>query len=236
MSLQLRQGKSGDAVAIANVKTTLWPDEATSPNYIAEVVQQPDHHTILAIYKEQVLGFVDGFLTLSASGQRRWEVDLLGVHPKHHGQGMGTQLMQAITQAGREMEAEVARGLVATENIGSQKAFAKAGYVVGERPLNLWVSSIPNIQSPISNLQLPSASYLLPVTTLNYQGAWLEGELSTAGMQAAQAICTHMGWAIAGTLIDVEDGALNEAAQKVGYVFVNQFQWWWRGLLINIDH
>jgi hypothetical protein len=139
-------------------------------------------------------------------------------------------LVQAITQAGREMEAEVARGLVATNNMGSQRAFAKGGFVVEERPFNLWVSSTDNRQLSIDNRQLPSASYLLPVTTLNYQGAWLEGQLSVASLQAAQAICAHMGWAVTGTLIDVEENELNEEAQKVGYLFVNQFQWWRRGL------
>ena len=226
MTLQLRQATYEDAVAIAQVKDSIWPEEATSTAYIAEVLQQPEHHTIVATNQEQVVGFVDGFLTLSAFGQRRWEVDLLGVQSAYQGQGIGTQLVRASTQAGREMGTEMARGLVTTSNVGSQKAFVKAGYVVEERPLNLWVSSIANRQSPIANHQLPEASYLLPVITLNYQGAWLEGELSAASMQATQAICAHMGWAVAGTLIDVPENELNEAAQKLGYLFVNQFHWW----------
>ena len=233
MPLQLRQAQLEDAVAIAQVKNAIWPEEVTPSSYIAEVLKQPDHHTILAIYKEQVVGFVDGFLTLSASGQRRWEVDLLGVHPDYHGQGIGTQLIEASTQAGRELEAEMARGLVAMDNVGSQRAFAKVGFVVEERPLNLWVSSIVNSQLSEAqrlNHQLPKASYLLPVTTLNYQGAWLEGEISTASLQATRAICAHMGWTEMGTLIDAEQNELNEAAQKSGYVFVTQFQWWSRKL------
>ena len=226
MPLQLRKARGEEATAVSHIKNAIWPDEATSPHYIAEVIQQPDHRTILAIYQEQVVGFVDGFLTLSVSGQRRWEVDLLGVHPDYHGRGMGTKLVQAITQAGREMEAEVARGLVATENIGSQKAFGKAGYVVAERPLNLWVSTINSKQLVVNSKQLPATSHLVPVVTLNYQGAWLEGEISAASMQAAQTICAHMGWGVMGTLIDVEQDELNETAQRLGYVFVNQFQWW----------
>ncbi len=230
MTLQLRQAAREDAVAIARVKDSIWPEEATATTYIAEVLQQPDHHTILATNKDQVVGFVDGFMTLSAFGQRRWEVDLLGVAPTFQGQGAGTQLVQASTQAGREMGAEVARGLVATSNMGSQKAFTKAGYVMEERPLNLWVSSIANRQSPIANRQLPKSSYLLPVITLNYQGVWLEGELSAASMQATQAICARTGWKEAGILVDIQDNVLNDVAQKLGYTFVNQFQWWSRNL------
>ena len=230
MTLQLRQATYEDAVAIAQVKDSIWPEEATSTAYIAEVLQQPDHHTVLAIHEEQVMGFVDGFLTLNATGQRRWEVDLLGVQPTYQGQGIGTKLVRSSTQAGREMEAEMARGLVATTNIGSQRAFAKAGYVVEKRPLNLWVSSIANRQSPIVNHQLPKSSYLLPVITLNYQGVWLEGELSAASMQATQSICARTDWKEAGILVDIQDNVLNDVAQKLDYAFVNQFQWWSRNL------
>ena len=84
----------------------------------------------------------------------------------------------------------------------------------------------------IVNYQLPKTSYLLPVITLNYQGAWLEGEISTASLQATQAICARMGWSEMGTLIDVEQDDLIEAAQKVRYTFVTQFQWWLRELSI----
>ena len=226
MPLQLCRASQKDAVAIAHVKDALWPEEATAPDYIAEVLQQPDHHTILAIYEGQVVGFVDGFLSLSASGQRRWEVDLLGVEPAYWGQGIGTQLVEAATQAGQEMKAEIARGLVATANIGSQRAFMKAGYRVEERPLNLWVWARDSNQASITSKQLSPSSYLIPVVTFNYQGTWLEGEISVASMQAAQAICARLGWAVTGTLIDIEEHVLNEATQALGYFFVNQFQWW----------
>jgi ribosomal protein S18 acetylase RimI-like enzyme len=142
MPIHLRIAAVGDAAAVAQVKDALWPKEATPPDYIAQVIQQPDHHTILALDDNHVVGFVDSFLTLVPAGQRRWEVDLLGVHPAYQGQGIGSQLMQATTTAGWQMGADSARGLIAVQNVASQKAFARAGYGVEERPLNLWVSSI----------------------------------------------------------------------------------------------
>jgi len=227
MSLQLRAAAAADAEAIAHVKDAIWPEEATAPDYIAQVIQQPDHHTISTLDNEHVVGFVDSFITLGPAGQRRWEVDLLGVHPTHQGRGIGSQLVQATTTAGWQMGAESARGLVAVSNISSQKAFARAGYTVRERPLNLWVSSITNYQLPNYPItQLPISSHLIPVITLNYRGVWLEGELSTHSLQAAQAVCTHMGWDIAGVLIPVTDTTLNEAAYKANYAFVNQYQFW----------
>jgi hypothetical protein len=153
-------------------------------------------------------------------------VDLLGVHPAYQRQGIGSQLVQATTTAGWQMCADSARGLIAVQNVASQKAFARAGYWVEERPLNLWVSSIHNSQVTTHNSQLPLASYLLPVITLNYRGLWLEGQLSTAAFQAAQTICARKSWDIAGVLIPIEDSALNEAAHQANYAFVNQFQFW----------
>jgi GNAT superfamily N-acetyltransferase len=226
MPIHLRIAAAADAAAVAQVKDALWSEETTPPDYIAQVIQQPDHHTTLALNDNHIVGFVDSFLTLGSAGQRRWEVDLLGVHPAYQGQGIGSQLMQATTTAGWQLCADSTRGLVAVQNVASQKAFVRAGYWVEERPLNLWVSSIHHSQLTIHNSQLPLASYLLPVITLNYRGLWLEGQLSTAAFQAAQAICARKSWDIAGVLIPVEDSALNKAAHQANYAFVNQFQFW----------
>jgi hypothetical protein len=73
---------------------------------------------------------------------------------------------------------------------------------------------------------LPTASYLIPVTTLNYRGAWLEGQLSTVALQATQTICIRLGWDIAGVLIPVADIAGNAAAHQANYAFINQFHFW----------
>ena len=234
MSLQLCAAAADDAEAIARVKDAIWPEEATAPDYIAQVIQQPDHDTILALDNEHIVGFVDSFITLGAAGQRRWEVDLLGVHPAYRGRGIGSQLMQATTTAGWQIGAECARGLVAVANVSSQKAFARAGYVVEEGPLNLWVSALNSdvaqrplcVQLSIVSNQLPAASFLIPVITLNYRGIWLEGQLSAAALLAAQAICSRRGWDIAGVLIPVADTRLNKVAHKANYVFVNQYQFW----------
>jgi ribosomal protein S18 acetylase RimI-like enzyme len=226
MSLQLRTAAAEDAEGIGQVKNGIWPEEVTPLNYIAQVIQRPDHHAIVALDNGYIVGFVDSFITLGAAGQRRWEVDLLAVHPDHQGRGIGSQLVQATTTIGWQMGAECARGLVAVPNIGSQKAFARAGYTVEERPLNLWVSPILNSQFSILNSQLPVTSHLIPVTTLNYQGAWLEGQVTATSLVAAQAICTHRGWDITGVLIPIADLMLNETAHKANYAFVNQYQFW----------
>jgi ribosomal protein S18 acetylase RimI-like enzyme len=228
--MQIRPAIPADALALAQIKDAIWPDEATTPDYIAQVMAQPDHQTIVAVTDENIVGFVDGFISLTSSGQRRWEVDLLGVHPAHQGQGIGTQLMQAATEAGKQMTAAAARALVAVENIGSQKALAKVGFVVDKRPLNLWVSAgSSNRLSVISN-QLSKDSYLIPVVTLNYQGVWLEGMISAASLQKAQAVCVHQGWDVAGVLIPVLESAQNDVAHKAGYAYINQYQWWQRPL------
>jgi GNAT superfamily N-acetyltransferase len=221
MTFTIQRAAPQHAAAIAAVKRSVWEDEQTDEKHIAVVIAEPDHMTHIALQNDEVVGFVDGFLTLSAEGVRRWEVDLLGVFPAHRGQGIASQLITVNTSAGFESGASRARGLVAIGNIGSEKAFARSGFHVEDTTCALYVSDAAAAASaPVNGL------HLLPVNTINYRGVWLEGALSAQGFRKALAVRARYGWDVAGAVIPAAQRALLDAAQAAGYARIGEYRWW----------
>jgi len=223
MTLEIQRATPAHAPQIANVKKLVWEDESADDSHIAKVIAEPDHVTHIALIEGQVVGFVDGFLTLSADGFRRWEVDLLAVLPEYRGKGIATQLVARNTQVGyNEMDADHARGLVAVGNIGSEKAFARASFTVENALYALYVSDA----AANTALPKPIHIYLLPVNTINYRGVWLEGVLDVPAFRAAQAVRTHYGWDTAGAVIPTKETNLISAAEEAGYTLIGNYRWW----------
>jgi GNAT superfamily N-acetyltransferase len=80
----------------------------------------------LAIGEGRVAGFVIAFLTLGLGGPC-WEIDLLAVEPAWAGRGVATRLIRKAAAQGMAV-ARRARAAIATDNIGSARAFARAGF------------------------------------------------------------------------------------------------------------
>ena len=116
MQIDIRPARLDDAASIAQVKNLTWPHESTKPGLIAAALVDSSHTTLVAAKAGRVMGFVDGFSTFSSQGINRWEVDLLAVHPDHRGQGIGTRLVRASTDSGRERGATIVRALIHLKN------------------------------------------------------------------------------------------------------------------------
>ncbi len=221
MTLEIQQATPQHALQIAYVKRRVWEDEQADETYIARVIAEPDHVTHIAVEDNTVVGFVDSFLTLSSEGMRRWEVDLLAVLPEHRGKGIASQLIAASTDAGHTMDAALMRALIAVDNVGSEKAFARCGYQTQDETCALYGSD-----GTADNLPHPNDLYLLPVTTFNYRGVWLEGKLSAEGFRKAQAVRARYQWDTAGAVIPLSQTQAVTAAQEAGYTFVAEYRWW----------
>ncbi len=225
-SFTVRWAVPDDALGIAAVKAAAWPGEASEAAHIAAVIRQPGRATLVAIENGRVLGFVDGFLTSALAGVRRWEVDLLAVHPDHRRRGIGRALVTVCTDAGRAAGAALARALIQLDNVGSQNTFARCGYQVNGAVCRLFVSTSGGASGPTP----PPDAHLIPVVTLNYRGLWIEGKLSAAGFEAARAVRARFGLNLVGAAIPLAEIEALRAAHGAGFRAVGDYQWWRRAL------
>jgi len=228
----IRRANLEDAPGITAVKQGAWPGDSHDETQVAAALNEPDHAAFIAVLERslqggRVIGFCDGMLTLAADGARRWEVDLLAVLAEARGQGVGRALIAACVEAGRATGAGSIRSLIASENIASQRAFARCGFQSDGDPCRLYVCTD---RQPDGGLDSPSVvpdgAYLIPVITCNYSGLWIEGALSAEAFRLARAICDRHNWDVAGAVIPAADRAAQEAAQFAGYALVGEYHWW----------
>lgn len=219
----IRRATPTDSLPIAAVKRACWPDDSTAPDQIAVTMTEPDHAMFVSLQAGVVAGFVDGFLTLAADGTRRWEVDLLAVHPSQQRRGLGHELTATCTAAGREFGATVARAFIHVDNKASQHTFERCGYRPDpqERTLLISTASTPTAVEP-----LPAAAHLVPVVTLNYSGLWIEGQLSAAALTTAQTVCARHGWDVAGAMIPAAQAATIPTALDLGFQRIGAYRQW----------
>jgi GNAT superfamily N-acetyltransferase len=228
------------ATGIAQVRQAVWPDDDTADSSaldeaILDALQDSNRVTYVAVEDDRVVGFADGFLTISAEGVPRWEVDLLAVHPEFRERKIGQKLVTASVEAGQEMGAKQGRALVQFENYASQQTFARCGFDTDSSECILFVSSgsAANFFTPqqandrLKTADIPPDVHLISVRTLYYRGLWLEGELSFDAFDATQAIREHYRWDIAGAVIPVTEQAAVQAARSAGYKKMDRY-WWWR--------
>ena len=78
--------------------------------------------------------------------------------------------------------------------------------------------------------QPASKAHIIPVTTMNYRGLWLEDDFTPAGFQAAQAARVNDSLDTAGAIVPTGLASGCQAAQEAGYVDVGQYHWWMRVL------
>ncbi len=225
--MEFRTAQLGDEEAIQRVKESVWPDETTRAERIQSVLNDSQHHTTVAIINEDTVGFVDGFLTVSATGMPRWEVDLLAVHPSHRRQGIASRLIECSIHAGLERGAELARGLVQVDNAGSQRAFARCAFTTDGMVYQLCVAFSGEVQPLI---QPPAQLHLVDVNTMNYTGLWLENCYLQEAFVAAKHLLAHKQYDVAGVVIPGSERAAVEAAWNAGFELIGHYHWWQRKL------
>jgi ribosomal protein S18 acetylase RimI-like enzyme len=190
--------------------------------HIAAALDEPEHMVYVAVEDDRVVGFAAGFITPTPAGQRRWELDLLGVHPDYWNRGIGRAVTQACTEAGRALGAEFAQGLVKMTNVASQKTFAYAGYTLVPERCGLFVTSA-HLERDVT---APPDALLIPVTTLTYRGIWLEGLINQQTIEAALAQQTREKRHNIGAVVSLTDITTLHALHAANFDFIGEFQWW----------
>ncbi len=222
--INIRRATPADAPAIAALQALCWSEQPADPARVAGVLAEPDHATTVIVQDGRLAGFVDSFITLGADGARRWEVDLLAVHPECRGQGLGRVLIGANFGAGRRFAPHLARALIRLDNIASQRAFARAGFAPEPATCRLMIAA----DGPAHAISPPEDAHLIPVQTLTYQGVWVEGALRAEAFAAAQGVRARHGWDAAGSVIPLAQPAALEAASAAGYAPAGDYAWWTR--------
>lgn len=224
MSLVIRNAKTQDAAAIAHLIEIVFA-ELVVPEGIKAILTEDDHDTHVAIVEDQLCGFVDGFVTLSSTGQRRWELDLLAVAHNARSKGVGTALIQQSIEAGRAGGAQLIRALVATENLAMHAAMRRAGFVQQSETLGLFVSDDTNELSASTPLE----AYIIPVHTLTYRGLWIEGPFSKDDVNRAKAVRAQHEMDLVGVVLPLADAQV-ALLRAEGFEHISDYHWWKRSL------
>lgn len=234
MDYQVRQAIVGDREDVERIAAILRAtalDDNASVERIARAVQTSSHYTHLAEAKMdgQGLGLLDAFMTRTVDGLVRWEIDLLGVIPEARGRGIAGTLLAKSVETGRACNANVVRGLVRVENIASQRAFEKAGFMPGKTQ-HLFVITDEEKFVPVSSLRaIPPTSAVISlhfVHTLTYSGMWIEGDDHEAGMRYGRDAVLNHQIEQAGILITATDEYAKSRATELEYRDVGTFRWW----------
>jgi len=218
---------AANVVEIVDVKRQVWPDETADSGLIAAAVAEPGHVTHVALVGDSVVGFVDGFVTCSGEGIRRWEVDLLAVIADQRGRGIGRGLVAASTQAGRESGAQLARALIGLDNIASQRALQLSGYEEQDAVYELHVLAGAAVDGGRVS---PEQLHLVRVATFNYRGVWLEPASDAAAIDLAHAVLPESETGQVGMLVPVQHREWAASAQTAGFDPLGRYRWWSRTL------
>jgi GNAT superfamily N-acetyltransferase len=220
-----------DAPAIAALLTLVWGNTDLT-DHLQRVILLSNHATHVVYADGHLAGFVDGFLTVSAAGVPRWEVDLLAVHPAYRGHGIARRLIHANLQAGVGFGAAYARALIAVGNHASEQAFAHCGFtplpdvhhlmIYGTTPATADLTPAPRCSS--AEIQ----AHLHPVQTFTYTGLWIEQPVSEADFAFAKFTAQRFGWGSAGALIPEAQPQLQQYAAKQGYEALGAYRWYQR--------
>lgn len=222
--MKIRRAQTQDIPSLLEVKLATWPDEIVQPDYADSILREPGRVTLIAEIDGHAAGFADGFLTTAADGARRWELDLLAVHPDYRNLGIARRLIAASTDAGFALGATAARALIKTDNDASQRVFQLSDYHCTEPIHALYIS----FQEATKAVDLPPGAYLLPVQTLNYRGVWVEGIVSATALAYAQQVRARYGYDLVGAVIPLSQREAVTAVARTGFTLAGYYQWFTR--------
>lgn len=223
MLLEVCSATGEYAEGIAGVLAAVWGDTNVSIERIRQVISLPSHDTHTVTVGSRVAGFVNGFMTQSAAGILRWELDLLAVHPEFRGRGLGQVLLIRSVGSGFERGAAYSRALIRVGNNPSEKAFAHSGYQRLSETCGLYISTATgDPQDP------PEGLHLIHVETLTYKGVWLEGVLTPQAFAYSQAVRHRDDLDAAGAVISLSEAQAIENCLAAGFTHSGNYFWWRR--------
>ena len=212
-----------EASSLHALKEAIWPGTGLAEEQLRLGLLVTGQLTLVAWQGDEAVGFAAAFPTVTANGQRRWELDLLGVHPAARGQRLGTQLIEAMLRQLPHQPGEPIRALIAVNNIASQTAFRRAGFRQEQTEMALYNYDLgPAGQT--SPAVIPA--HLVPVQTLNYSGYWLEEIAEASALSLATGLPASQNATLVGALLARDRPDLHTTARQAGYALMGNYHWW----------
>ncbi len=218
MMLAIRQAAQADLAAIARIIASAF-GERKEP----QVKHLQCNLVLVAELDGAVIGFAANFPTRSASGEARFELDLLAVDSVARGRGVGFALVASCIQSASASGADSLRALVRADNLAMGRICSRARLLRSAGPYALFIAAAKPVSAWASAAH---AAHLVPVDTLTYRGIWLEGDISQAAIDQAQLRAQTEQRSRIGALIAAEDEQVAALLTRNGFVSVGAFFWW----------
>ncbi len=226
MSVRVRRAIPADAAAIAAIAEESF-GEAFDRDRIRRLLQLGRNYTLLALDAQGSLAFADNFITVSETGERRLELDLLAVEAKARGMGIGRRLIAESILLARALDATLLRALVKSENQVMRRLCGSCGFALSQESYGLHVAS----PKPGSNVSVDvKGSHLVSVETLAYSGIWIEGALTEDAIGLALSVASARQMATVGALVAHGDRAAAKLLADNGFTLLGVYDWWTIGL------
>jgi ribosomal protein S18 acetylase RimI-like enzyme len=119
-------GSLADAEGLLAVEKATFGESPYSAEQVCDMLVKGPQRAWLAVGDGSIVGFVIAFATTGLHGTC-WEIDFLAVLSAWRGRRLATRLIRAAASQGATF-ARWARGVVATDNPASERAFARAGF------------------------------------------------------------------------------------------------------------
>ncbi len=216
MSIVIRPTTIDDAPQIAEIIHLAF-GEKSAVSQISSCVKN-GNTSFVAEKAGQVVGFVDGFATLSAEEEKRRELDLLAVHPDCQGQGIGTKLIECYTNL--DIPADYIRSLIAVGNTRMEKALTRYGYSPQNDICALYVST-----AIVAEKTIAPPRHFVPVSTYTYNGIWLEGEITQQMIDAGLSVKLDEQDTL-GAVVPVMDLDAVGLLQSNNFTLIKLYRYW----------
>jgi GNAT superfamily N-acetyltransferase len=173
-------GSLADAEGLLAVEKATFGESPYSAEQVCDMLVGGPQRAWLAVGDGGIVGFVIAFATTGLHGTC-WEIDYLAVLSAWRGRRLATRLIRAAASQGATI-ARWARGVVATDNPASERAFARAGFRRAEQCMLL-------IHRPQEQPPPPRSAPGLTVREAAGVGEvteWLHGKGEHGGSEARQ--------------------------------------------------
>lgn len=227
MSFIVRRAEEHDASAIEEITLQAFGESLSGDEAIIGALLRREPNFV-AQTENRVVGFAGNFITLSALGEKRFEIDLLAVSGAARGRGIGAALAAASIALAKKLDVDMIRTLVASNNGAMQRLCQSLGFKRSEQACALCARSIVKAED-MRDLAAGAArhdAHLVPVNTLAYSGIWLEGRLTQAAICAAHVTAAQQNRSRVGAVIAASDRDTQDLLRKNNYELIGEYAWW----------